>query len=110
MRVGKDVLPGLRARELQSGVELQSGQTMVLSGMVQKRTELIRHSVAWIGEVPLVGDALSKTSEEVNEIAMLVFLRPEIVPPRGGDVQPAAATLPAPAAKPEIVRPVNGPR
>ena len=71
---------------------------------------MIRRGPPWISEVPLLGDALSKTSEEVHETAMLVFLRPEIVPPRGGDVRPASATLPVPAAKPEIVRPVNGPR
>jgi Flp pilus assembly secretin CpaC len=110
VRVGKEVMPGLRAREVQSGMELASGQTMVLTGMVQKRTEMQRTRPAWFGDIPLLGDALKNTSEEVNETAMLVFLRPEIVAPRGGEVRPAAATLPAPAAKPEIVRPVNGPR
>jgi Flp pilus assembly secretin CpaC len=109
-RVGKEVLPGLRVREVQSGVEMQSGQTMVLSGMSQTRIETSRRGPPWIGELPLLSDALSKTTEESNEIALLVFLRPEIVPPRGGEVRPASATLPVPAAKPEIVRPINGPR
>ena len=110
VRVGKEVMPGLNASEVQTGFELQSGQTMVLSGMSRTRTETQRNSPALIGRIPLLGDALSNISEEVNEIAMLVFVRPEIVPPRGGDVRPASATLPLPAAKPEIVRPINGPR
>lgn len=108
-RVGKEVMPGLRVRESKSGVELQSGQTMVLSGMIQTRTETQNTRPAIIGNVPLLGAALTNVSEEVNEIALLVFLRPEIVPPRG-EVRPASATLPAPAAKPEIVRPINRPR
>lgn len=110
VRIGKETAPALRANEVRTGAELQSGQTIVLSGMIDTRRETTRSGPAWLADVPLLGEAAKKTKEEVHETAMLVFLRPEIVPPRGGEVRAASATLPLPPLKPEIVRPINGPR
>jgi pilus assembly protein CpaC len=74
-------VPSLRARDVDTGTEMQSGQTLVISGLVQTRTRSVRRKPAVVGSVPGVGNLLTKTEEEHEEIEMIVLVTPQIVPP-----------------------------
>lgn len=74
-------IPGLRVRRVETGAEMQSGQTLVLSGVVQTRTQTVRHRPAVVGSLPGVGSLLGRTEESHEEVEMIVLVTPEIVPP-----------------------------
>ena len=68
-------IPEKRARTVQSRIDLQNGQTMVLDGLVSHRSITIatRHPV--LGEIPIVGEKLfvhRRTEHQCIEMVVLV--------------------------------------
>lgn len=61
-------VPGLRSRFLETGVELQAGQTLALAGLLQVRTESINQGIPGLSEMPLVGAFFRKTREEQTKL------------------------------------------
>jgi pilus assembly protein CpaC len=80
VRVGKETMPGIRERALATRAELKSGQTLVIRGLSQVRVEASVRDVSYLSSVPYVGAIFGRVVEkERNEIAMLAFVRPEIL-------------------------------
>ncbi|NUQ64609.1 MAG: type II and III secretion system protein family protein [Pirellulales bacterium] len=72
-------IPGLRVREVETGVEMKAGQTLAIAGLVQERTEALRRGLPWVGELPYVGTLFGRVREERNEIELLILVTPELV-------------------------------
>jgi pilus assembly protein CpaC len=72
-------IPGLRTRFVDTGVEMRAGQTLALAGLIQTRTEGTNRGVPWLGDMPWAGNFFRRNREEVNEIELLVTVRPELV-------------------------------
>ena len=70
-------VPGLRSRFLETGVELNAGQTLALGGLLQYRTEVINSGLPGISEVPYLGALFRKTREEQNEIELIITVTPD---------------------------------
>ncbi len=66
-------------REVDTGVELQAGQTLAIAGLVQHRLEAQRRGIPWLSELPYVGVAFRRVEERVNEIELLILVTPELV-------------------------------
>ena len=72
-------VPGLRVREVDTGVEMSAGQTLAIAGLVQNRVEARRRGVPWVGELPYVGAMFRRVEEINNEIELLILVTPELV-------------------------------
>lgn len=72
-------IPGLRVREVETGVEMKAGQTLAIAGLVQERTEAFRAGLPWISELPYVGTLFGRIREERNEVELMVLVTPELV-------------------------------
>jgi len=82
-------VPGLNVRECDTGVEMKSGQTLAIAGLVQNRIEYTNTGIPYLADLPYVGAAFRKTNEQVNEIELLIFVTPELVEPMDcGEVPP----------------------
>jgi pilus assembly protein CpaC len=79
LTIAGSTVPGLRSREVETGVEMQAGQTLAIAGLVYYRTESLNHGIPWVSEVPYLGAAFRKTSEATNEIELLILVTPELV-------------------------------
>jgi pilus assembly protein CpaC len=73
------VIPGFKVREVETGVEMNAGQTLAIAGLVQERTEAVRRGLPWVGELPYVGMMFGKVQEKVNEVELLILITPELV-------------------------------
>ncbi len=71
--------PSLRTRETETGVELRSGQTLAIAGLIEQRSESSNHGLPWISEVPYLGVPFRSVHHLTNEVETLVLLTPEIV-------------------------------
>lgn len=69
-------VPGLRSRFLETGVELQAGQTLALGGLLQMRTETINTGLPFFGDLPYVGALFRSTRELQNEVELLITVTP----------------------------------
>jgi pilus assembly protein CpaC len=63
--------PGLNVREVDTGVEMAAGQTLILGGLVEKRAVEPAEQTAQAGEADPVEE----------EVELLVLVQPEIVDP-----------------------------
>jgi pilus assembly protein CpaC len=84
-------VPGLRTRSVETGVEMNAGQTLAIGGLVESRIEAQNQGLPWIGDVPYVGAAFRTVNQQTNEIELLIMVTPELaealdagqVPPTG---------------------------
>jgi len=66
-------------QEVDTGVQMQAGQTLAIAGLVQTRIESMRRGVPWVSDLPYVGAAFRRVYERNNEIETLIFVTPELV-------------------------------
>lgn len=74
-------VPGIRSRFLETGVELQAGQTLALAGLLQVRTEAISQGLPGLSEVPFFGAFFRRSREEQNEVELLITVTPDFAGP-----------------------------
>jgi type II secretory pathway component GspD/PulD (secretin) len=77
VRIGQENVPGIRTREFETSTKLRNGQTLAISGPTQVREEALAMGVPWLSDRPL----FKIVTQEPKEVATIVLIRPEIVPP-----------------------------
>lgn len=77
--VNGQTIYAFNTREVDTGVELQAGQTLAIAGLVQTRVEAERRGLPVLSELPLVGIPFRKVVERTNEVELLILVTPELV-------------------------------
>ena len=72
-------VPGFRVRQADTGVELKFGQTLAIAGLLSQETEAADKGVPYLMDVPYLGALFRRTHSKVNEIELLILVRPELV-------------------------------
>ncbi len=72
-------VPGFRVREADTGVELKFGQTLAIAGLLQQRTEQEVKGIPGLMDVPFLGALFRRQSNSINEVELLIMVRPELV-------------------------------
>ncbi len=73
--------PSLKTRWVETGVEMKSGQTLPLAGLVQNTVESQNSGLPWISEVPYIGVPFRNVKEQINEVETLIMVTPELIDP-----------------------------
>ena len=73
------VVPALRDRAVDTAVEMRTGQTLAIAGLIQNRVESFNRGLPWLSDIPWAGVLFRRVQENVNEIELLVTVRPELV-------------------------------
>jgi len=71
--------PAFRVRQVDTGVEMQAGQTLAIAGLLQTRIESSRSGLPWLSDVPYLGTLFRRVNHERNEVELLVIVTPELV-------------------------------
>jgi pilus assembly protein CpaC len=72
-------VPGIRSRFVDTAVEMRSGQTLALAGLIQRQTEAKKRGLPWLVDLPWTGNFFRSTDDLVNEIELLVVVTPHLV-------------------------------
>jgi general secretion pathway protein D len=72
-------VPQVSVREMESVLQLVSGQTAVLGGLIQDDVRRDRTQIPYVGNLPTVGDAFAYRDEAVQKSELVIFLRPTVV-------------------------------
>jgi pilus assembly protein CpaC len=86
--------------EVDTGVEMQAGQTLAIAGLIQTRVKANQRGLPYISDIPYLGVPFRRVSEEVEEIELLIFVTPEFgeamdpheVPPCGPGMETMSPT------------------
>ena len=71
--------PTFTKRKITSRVNVQSGQTVVLGGLIQDQENRSRDRVPLLGELPLIGNLFGNTSNVNDRTELIVFLTPRVI-------------------------------
>ena len=74
-------VPGLDTRRVQTEVELQSGQSFVIAGLLDNRLTETISKIPGLANIPLLGKLFESRSLLRNNSELLVLVTPEIVEP-----------------------------
>jgi type II secretion system protein D len=69
----------LDTRNFKTHVTAKSGQTLVIGGIIQKQVSETVRKVPGLGNIPGMGWAFKKKDKTIQEVELLVFLRPTVV-------------------------------
>ncbi len=71
--------PIIQQRKITSRVNVLSGQTVVLGGLIQDSDSRRREQVPVLGNLPVIGDLFSSSSAANARTELLVFITPRII-------------------------------
>ncbi len=75
----ENLVPEIQVREMESMLQVGSGQTVVLGGLMQDDVRRDRDQVPFIGSAPTVGDVFAYRDEEASKSELIIFLKPTVV-------------------------------
>jgi pilus assembly protein CpaC len=94
---GTLTIPALVVRRAETTVELGSGQSFAIAGLLQKTTTDTSNTVPGIGELPVIGALFRSTNFQRGESELVIIVTPYLVKPA---VTPAALQLPTDGYRP----------
>lgn len=77
--VGNTTVPSIVTRQIQTEVEIKSGETIVIGGLKSSAKNLTRTRVPYIGRIPLLGQLFTTTSVIEEQKSLFLFVTLEIV-------------------------------
>ena len=76
-----DGFPGFLTRKTSSIVNVRSGQTIVMSGLVQATGSNTLNKFPWLGDVPILGALFRDTNFQSSRDELVIFVTPEVINP-----------------------------
>jgi pilus assembly protein CpaC len=74
-------IPSLTTRRAETTVELGSGQSFIIGGLLQNGTTQDLTKFPWLGDVPILGALFRSTAFQRNESELVIIVTPYLVKP-----------------------------
>jgi pilus assembly protein CpaC len=74
-------IPALATRRIQTEVELESGQSFVIAGLLDNRTTETLNKIPGLANIPLLGKLFQSRAVAKNNSELMVIVTPEVVRP-----------------------------
>ncbi|MGU7781119.1 type II and III secretion system protein family protein [Burkholderia sp. PU8-34] len=92
-------VPALTVRRVETTVELSSGQSFAIGGLLQSQTSDIVSQIPGLGRLPVIGRLFSSKNFQDNKTEVVVIVTPYIVQPAGpGQLEQALDTVARPSS------------
>ncbi len=86
------VIPGIVTRRSSTTVELGSGQSFAMAGLLRSKEQSRRGAVPILGDLPILGPLFRSMRYEKEETELVVIVTAELVEPVDGDSIPLPGT------------------
>jgi MSHA biogenesis protein MshL len=74
-----NLVPQVQVREMESVLQLVSGQTAVLGGLMQDNIARNTDQIPGVGNIPRLGEAFQFRNDNVQKTELVIFIRPVVV-------------------------------
>ncbi|MDD1620626.1 MAG: type II secretion system secretin GspD, partial [Methylococcaceae bacterium] len=74
--------PTIQKREIQTNVAVQSGETVVLGGLIDEKNEDLHFGVPLLHQIPLIGPLFGRTTRNNDKTELVVLLTPRVMKSR----------------------------
>lgn len=92
--VGTNDIPSLNSREVETTVELNSGQSIAIAGLLQVLTTNMSYSTSPLASLPLIGGLFRSSKKAREETELVVIVTPYIVKPTSKELRTPVDNLP----------------
>lgn len=72
-------VPVIQVREMESVLQVASGQTIILGGLMEDDVNFAREQIPVLGDVPAVGEAFKFRNERAQKRELIIFVRPTVI-------------------------------
>lgn len=79
VQVGSTAVPSVVTRQIQTAVEVKSGETLVIGGLKSSAKNMSKSRVPFIGSIPLLGLLFTTTTITEEQKSLFLFITMEIV-------------------------------
>ncbi len=73
-------IPALASRRAETDVELQSGQTFAIAGLINNSVASSLQKIPGIGDIPVLGNLFKSKQAQKDQTELVVMITPEILP------------------------------
>lgn len=73
------VIPALRVRRAESVVNLKTGQSLVLAGLIQNEDTKLIKQIPLLGDIPILGEFFKMTTLKTEDTDLIIIISPVIV-------------------------------
>jgi pilus assembly protein CpaC len=81
IKIGSIVIPRIIVSRASTVVELKSGQSFAIAGLLQSTNTVLTEQLPWIGEIPVVGTLFRSKSFQQKETELAIIVTPHLVQP-----------------------------
>ncbi len=99
LTVGGFTIPGLSSRKVQTEVELESGQSFVIAGLLNNQVTEQLSRMPGLADIPLLGKLFQSRSVTKSNSELLIMVTPELVRPLAASVKTPDLKRPLPFLK-----------
>lgn len=82
----ESLIPELNVQEIDTVIKVNSGQPVVLGGLLQDRTAALQESVPVLGEMPLIGNLFRNQQDGISKTELVIFLKATILENPGDNI------------------------
>ena len=79
VQVGNSVVPSIVTRQIQTAVEIRSGETLVIGGLKSSTKNVAKSKVPFLGSIPILGLLFTTTTVVEEQKSLFLFITMEIV-------------------------------
>jgi len=102
-------IPALSTRRVQTNVELESGQSFAIAGLLDNTVTENLNKIPGLANIPLLGKLFTSRSLSKNNTELLVIVTPEVVRPIPADQPVPSLNYPQSFLKPNTETPLRTP-
>ena len=81
VQLGNFVIPALSVRRAETTVELASGQSFAIAGLIENNSTLNATKVPGLGDIPILGELFRSDSFNRQETELVIIVTPYVVQP-----------------------------
>jgi pilus assembly protein CpaC len=84
---GTVTIPGIRTRKAATTIELGSGQSFAVAGLLQSTSGQDINKFPWLGDVPVLGTLFKSDAYQRSETELVIIITPYFVEPTSNKLQ-----------------------
>lgn len=89
--IGGIRVPALTSRNVNTRVEMDFGQTLMIGGLTQDRLTVSTNKVPFLGDIPYLGAAFSRKNHQLSTTELVIMVTPNLIAPLGPGQVPCSA-------------------
>src|SRR6516164_4218411 len=75
----QNLTPTISQRKVKSSVQVASGQTVLLAGLIQEQKNVNHNGIPLFDQLPAIGNIVGNTGHNITRTELIMFIRPQVI-------------------------------